>query len=62
MCLLPILFAVYQLEEHRVCDVQPGELVESARRKEHFAAVVCLFALRTRQHDNGIAARSAATP
>jgi hypothetical protein len=40
MCCLAILFAVDQLKEHGICDVQPGELVEGAGRKEHFAAVV----------------------
>lgn len=62
VCRLTIFFAVYQLEEHGICDVQAGELVESTGRKEHFAAVVCFFALRTRQHDDGIAAEILVEP
>jgi hypothetical protein len=56
MCLLAIFLAIDELEEHRICDMEPRELVESTWRKEHFAAVVCLFALRARQHNDGIAA------
>ena len=54
MCLLAILCAICQLEEHRICDVQPGELVESTRWEEHLAAMVCLLALWAGKHGDGI--------
>lgn len=56
MRLLAVLLAIYELEEHGICNVQAGELVERAGRKEHFTAMVCLFSLRARQHDDGVAA------
>lgn len=51
------LCAVYELEEHGVCDVEPGELVESRWRKKHFAAMVCVFSLGSGHHDDGVAAK-----
>lgn len=56
MCLLAVLLAIYELEEHGVCNVESSELVERTWWKEHFATMVCLFALWARQHGDGIAA------
>jgi hypothetical protein len=52
--LLPVLCAVNQLKEHRICDVQPCELIEGAGREEHFAAMVGILTVRARQHGDGV--------
>jgi hypothetical protein len=55
MCHSAVLGAVDKLEEHRVGDVQPRKLVQSAGWKEYFASMVCLDTIRTGEHGNGIA-------
>lgn len=50
------LRAVDQLEEHRVCDVQLREFVESRSRQEDLAAMVCLITLRSGHHGDRVAA------
>ena len=57
MRLLSVPGAVDELEEHGIRNVQPRELVQSTGWQEHFAAVVCVFTLRSGQHGNGIAAK-----
>lgn len=57
MCLFAILLAIDELEKHGICDVHPRELVQCAGRKEHFAAVVRLFALWARKHGYRVAAK-----
>lgn len=56
MCLLSVLGAIDQLEEHRVRDVQACKLVERTRWQEHFAAMVGILAVWARQHSDGVAA------
>ena len=51
----PLLRAVDKFKKHRVRYVQSGQLIESTRRQEDFAAVIHIFSFRTRQHDNRIA-------
>lgn len=57
MGLLAVLLPVDELEQHGIGDVHSGELVEGAGRKEHLAAVVCLFTFWARQHGDGVAAK-----
>ena len=54
MCLL-LLCAVEELKQHGVCDVKPSEFVESAWRKEDFAAVVGIFAIWAGHHGYRVA-------
>lgn len=51
-----ILVPIYQLEEHRVCNVQPCQLVEGAGWHHDLSAMVDILSLGTRQHGNGVAA------
>lgn len=46
---------VDQLEQHRVCDVEPGQLVEGRGWQEHFATKIDARSLRAAHHDDGIA-------
>ena len=51
-----LLGPVYQLEEHRVCDVQSSELVEGGRWHDDLAAMVHVLTLGSGQHSDGVAA------
>jgi len=48
--------AIKKLEEHRIGDVKTCEFVESRRREEDFAAMVCGWTLGARHHYDRIAA------
>ena len=50
------LCAVDDLEQHRIGDVQLGELVEGRSRQEELATMVGSLALRSRHHGDRIAA------
>jgi len=48
--------AVEKFEEHGVGDMKAGELIESGRREEDFAAMVCGWTLGAGHHYDRIAA------
>lgn len=50
-----ILGPIDQLKEHRIRDMQPCKLVESAGRHDYFSAVIHVLALWARKHDDGVA-------
>lgn len=53
---LRLLRLIDKLKQHRVCDVQPRELVECRRRHHDLASIVEVVAIRAGHHDGGIAA------
>ena len=51
-----ILGPIDELKEHRIGNVQSGQLIESRGRHDDFAAVVDIFTLRAGKHGDGVAA------
>lgn len=51
----PLPCPVMELKKHRVCNVQPGQFIQSAWRHEDLSAMVYVLAFGAGHHGNRVA-------